>query len=221
MVGTLWKGYCCTFKILTMAFCDRASSKHPEGVSQSVKCLNWMKEQYRDGDESACPDVIKYTTCISALAKNGHAERAESLLRTMCEDFLGGNHRAKPNTKLFEIVLNSWTGDYGQVLDPHRAEELLRHMWELHFSQRFRNIHPRSATYIRIIMIMASKGDPERAEALLFEMDQLFHDQKLEEAPTRDLLDAVAKSWSDSANEDRHLHMQLLSKLRRERFSTF
>lgn len=179
-----------------------------------------MKDQYRDGDVAACPDVIKYTTCISALAKNGHTERAESLLRMMCEDFLGGNHRAKPNSKLFEIVLNSWTGEYGRDPDPYKAEGLLRHMWDLHFSQKFRSIHPRSVTYCRIIMSMASKNDPERAENLLFEMDQLFHDQKLKEAPTLELLESVAKSWSDSTHDDRHLHIQLLHKLRRERFAT-
>lgn len=209
---------CCIFNILTLLFYDRASSKHPEGVSQAVKCLYWMKEQYQDGDDAACPDVIKYTTCISALAKIGQAERAESLLREMCEDFLGGNLKAKPNSKLFEIVLNSWTGEYGRDPNPHSAEGLLRHMWDLHSSQKFRNIQPRSVTYSRIIMSMASAKDPERAEHLLFEMDQLWHGQKINEAPTLALLEVVAKSWIDSTHEDRHLHIQLLYKLRRERF---
>lgn len=178
-----------------------------------------MKEQYQDGDCGACPDVIKYTTCISALAKCGHAERAESLLREMCEDFLGGNQKAKPNSKLFEIVLNSWTGEYGRSnSDPQRAERLLKHMWDLHSSQKFRNIQPRSAVYVRIIKSMAFKNDPERAESLLFEMDQLYHCQKLKDGPTLDLLEAVAKSWTTSTHEDRKLHIHLLQKLRRERF---
>ena len=177
-----------------------------------------MKEQFQDGDMAACPDVIKYTTCISALAKVGHAERAEALLLEMCEDFLGGNEKAKPNSKLFEIVLNSWTGEYGRDSDPYRAEGLLRHMWDLHSSQKFRNIQPRSVTYTRIIMCMTSKNDPERAEDLLFEMDQHWHGQKIKEAPTVELLEAVVQSWIDSTHEDRHLHMHLLHNMRRERF---
>jgi pentatricopeptide repeat protein len=178
-----------------------------------------MKEQFNEGDDAACPDVIKYTTCISALAKKGNPDHAESLLREMCEDFLGGNQKAKPNSKLFEIVLNSWTGAYGNGPDPHRAEALIRHMWELHSSQKFRSIRPRSVSYSRIILSMASHNAPERAEELLFEMDQLCHTQKISEGPTLELLLAVTKSWIRSKHEDRHLHIQLLYKLRLERFA--
>ncbi|GAX09744.1 hypothetical protein FisN_19Lh213 [Fistulifera solaris] len=218
----------CKEKILNMApdsytYClllkTWASSKHPEGISQAVKCLYWMKEQFIEGDEAACPDVIKYTTCISALAKNGNPDRAESLLQEMCEDYLGGNQKAKPNLKLFEIVLNSWTGAYKNDPDPHRAEALLRHMWDLHSSQKFRSICPRSVTYSRIVMSMASNDAPERAEELLFEMDQLCHSQKISEGPTLELLLAVTKAWICSKHEDRHLHIQLLHKLRLERFA--
>jgi pentatricopeptide repeat protein len=170
-----------------------------------VKCLDWMRDLYRLGDEAARPDAIKYTTCISALAKKGQSDQAEALLDQMRADYLRGNEKAQPDSKVYEIVVNSC---WGNKADGARAERLLRQMWALHSTHR--NIRPTSSTYRSVIVAMKKTNHPDRAEALLDEMDRFYVAGELDEGPSEQLFMTVINAWNNSQHADRKLRASKL-----------
>ena len=185
---------------------NRASSGRPEGLSQAVKCLYWMEDLYRRGDPAACLDAIKYTTCISALARSGQPDKAEDLLSKMCGDFAAGNDKAEPDCKIYEIVVSAWTGypTAGKV-DAGRADALLQHMWTLHNSGIYQDIRPSAKMYKRVVIAMKKAHRPKRAEELLFEMDSHAKKGSLKEGPGVEMYQTVINAWVDSKESDRKM----------------
>jgi len=180
-----------------------------------------MQDMYHRGDEAACLDVIKYTTCISALAKKGHPDQAESLLNKMSADYLGGNEKARPDSKIYDIVINSWTGGFGsnEHIDAERAESLLRHMWKLNSSHMFNHMRPSAAMYRRVITAMTVVKRPQRAEALLFEMERLQKTGKLNESPSIQAFQTVINAWDESDQTDAKMRAYKLRLKMNQRFS--
>jgi len=185
---------------------------------QAVKCLYWMQDLHRHGDEAACLDVIKYSTCISALAKQGYPENAEALLNQMRLDYLNGNQKARPDTKIFDVVVSAWSGGFGEKSDGARAESLLRQMWTLHETSEFSFIRPQAQTYRRIIVAMKRANRPDRAEALLEEMEQLKKAGKLDEGPDQQDYQTVINSWTNSHHDDRNIRASQLEVKMHQKF---
>jgi pentatricopeptide repeat protein len=182
---------------LLILFIYRATTTRPNGASKAVEYLYWMQDLHRHGDEAARLDVIKYTTCISALAKQGCPDQAEALLNKMRIDFVNGNDKAQPNAQIFEMVMQSWTNRVDRV------EHLLRQMWTLHDTQLFDHIRPTGNTYRRVLAAMKHK--PERAEALLWEMDRLYQSGKLNERPNKQVYQTVIHAWTNSNEKTRRV----------------
>lgn len=185
-----------------------------------------MKDMHKLGDHAARLDVIKYTTCISALSHKGHAQLAEDLLNEMRRDFLEGNAKAEPNAKLYEFVIGAWTGEgKGSKIDGYRAQELLHQMWAMHDNGSFRDIRPTIHTYSLVILAMTKTRHPDRANELLDQMERYYErgfirtggvNQKLH----RQLYQTVIHSWEHSRLADRKKSAQQLSVKMFRRFGS-
>lgn len=177
------------------------------GIDHAVDCLHWMEERHRHGDQAAKLDTIKYTTCISALAREGFPHQAEILLKKMECDHRNGNKYALPDAKNFETVISSWSGFYGanHVIDELRAENLLRVMWTLGQQPAFAHIRPGVLAYTRVVEAMARKGDPERSETLLNEMVTLNKIGRLPAGPDLHTYHVVLDAWANSNRSDRYV----------------
>lgn len=178
-----------------------------------------MEERHRRGDKAAKLDTIKYTTCISALAREGLSHQAELLLKKMECDHRNGNKHARPDVKNFETVISSWSGFYGahHVIDETRAENLLHGMWTLGQQQGFAHIRPGALAYARVIEAMARKRKPKRSETLLDEMISLNKTGRLPTGPDLHTYHVVIDAWMNSDSKDRDVRAgQLRSRMNRQ-----
>lgn len=117
-----------------------ANSRTKASAEQAEALLRRIPTLYR-GEESSSsetplrPNTVVYTTVIRAWADVGFADRAEGLLREMCQDYVGGseasneegNPDAKPSRWTFNTVLSAWSRsrDPSSVI---QAEGLIRTM---------------------------------------------------------------------------------------------
>lgn len=179
-----------------------------------------MEKLYNEGDECARLDVIKYTTCINALAKKGKCAEAQSLLNKMRVDFMHGNDKAQPDSKVFETVIACWCahtavcghGKKGAA----QAEDMLYQMWQLHSTGKFATIRPTCSIYKRVIIAMKKSKQPERAEVLLDEACSLYSKGQLDEAPDEQMFQTVINSWKNSPSYQKMAHCSELEiKMRR------
>ena len=179
-----------------------------------------MQDLYRSGDNAACPDEIKYTTCIGALARAGDAEKAEALLNKMRADYLGGNRQAQPDPKMYEVVIGAWTTGTKVNIKTGaiRAEAMLYSMWTLDQTGNFKSIRPSFQTYKRVIIALKKAHRPDRAEALLEDMDKHFQNKRLKEGPSREIFQTVINAWNESRHVDRKPHAYQLEVKMLERF---
>jgi pentatricopeptide repeat protein len=60
-------------------------------------------------DPDVLPDTITYCTVINVWAKTGHADRANSLLSSMYDDYMAGKGTAKPDLRAFNTVLFAYS----------------------------------------------------------------------------------------------------------------
>jgi len=176
-----------------------------------------MKQLHAKGDQQACPDLIKYSTCINALAKGGDAKQAEALLEEMRMSFLTGNYEAQPDHRLYTTVIVAWTSQksvgFGQrVRISRRADALLAKMWSLHHSGAFKNIQPTVHTYNHVIGYMKLAGRPDRAEDLLIEFNKYHFRGLFKKRAPPNMYRIVIQAWEGSRDEDRERHIAALAR---------
>lgn len=183
-----------------------------------MNCLQWMRSLSEAGDSAATPDIVKYTTIISAYARVGNASRAADMLETMIQDFLDGNELAKPDYKAFDIVVSacvagSITGHSGWL-----AEKIVNWMWELHCSGKLRDVKPKAGMYKSLIICYKKASNAEKAEQLLREMQYYHQNGKLDAGPSKKLFQTVINAWHESARADKQIHLQSLRVDMSDRF---
>ena len=171
---------------------------------QALACLYWMRDVYEEtGDEAVCPDIVKYTTVIAFLARQGDVVRAEGLLNVMIDDYTSGNRNAQPDFKIFDTVLCACTGGTGA--DASRAEGLLKRMWTLYSSSdELSHLRPRLSTYRHVIVAFKKSKDPQRAEELLWEMEHRIG------TSDKKVVQTVLNAWHESRAPDKQYHIQKL-----------
>jgi pentatricopeptide repeat protein len=117
------------------------------------------------GDGSLNPNLIAYNTVLAAWSKaGGSVERCEELLKDMplAPDVISYN-------AVLHAIASSGSPDAGE-----RAESLLRSMW---------SVHPNGRTYTTCMNAWSQCGRPDKAQALLYEMKEIYektHDVSLE-----------------------------------------
>lgn len=164
--------------------------------------------------------VDKYTTIISAYARNGDHTRAEELLNVMIDDFLNGNKRAKPDSQLFDTVISACTGGRTncptsiiKAADAFRAESVLRRMWSLHETGQLVGVRPQGTTYKYVIIGYKKSGNPCRAEELLWEMER-----KSVAKAHKQLFQTVLNAWHESHHHDKQRKLNTLRLVMNDRF---
>lgn len=181
-----------------------------------------MRDLSDAGDIAATPDIVKYTTIISAYARTGMVNQAGDLLSKMIEDFLNGNKLAKPDFKAFDIVISACTGWNNETSEGPcngwLAEHILRRMWSLHQSGDLDDLQPKASMYKNIIICYKKSNNAGKAELLLREMDHYFENGKLDAGPTKKLFQTVINSWHESPRLDKQAHLQKLRIEMNERF---
>jgi len=190
------------------------SDRH-DAIEQAMSCLYWMRDLYEDeNDEAALPDVVKYTTILSALARKNKGVQAEALINIQTQDFLSGNQRARPDYKLFDSVIGACVGNGGTTTDAARAETILRRMQTLTDSGQL-DVRPRLSTYKQVIVAYKKSNNAERADALLWEADS-----KLDGGGVTDkkIFQTVLNAWHESRSSDKQYHIQKIRNAMGQRF---
>lgn len=171
------------------------------------------------GDIAATPDIVKYTTIMSAYARAGNASRAVDMLETMIQDYLGGNELAKPDYKAFDIVVSACTaGSNPGQHDCLQAERIIRRMWDLHCSGKLHCAKPKASMYKSLIICYKKASNAEKAEQLLREMEKYNQMGRLDSGPSRKLFQTVINAWHESSRADKQIHLQSLRVEMSDRF---
>jgi hypothetical protein len=117
-----------------------ATSSHPDSSQKAQDTLQHMDHLQQHWWPSLIPTVIHNNTVLNAWARGGHAERAESLLRTMYEDYASGKSSTPPDVVSFTTVLaahakaRSSSSSSSLQGNAERAEAILHLMLELYDS---------------------------------------------------------------------------------------
>jgi pentatricopeptide repeat protein len=126
------------------------------------------------------PDMVSYTCVVNCWAKSRlptASQRAEELLRTMkILSAQQGNEGLLPNSRTFNSVLNA----FAQTGDAEKVEALLEEMNE-EYSNGNSAARPDFVSYTIVLRAWSKSGSvaaPERAEAILARMWELFNSSK-------------------------------------------
>jgi hypothetical protein len=82
-----------------------ATSSHPDSPQKAQETLQHMYYLQQHWWPSLIPTVIHNNAVLNAWARVGHSERAESMLRTMYEDYASGKSSTPPDVVSFTTVL--------------------------------------------------------------------------------------------------------------------
>jgi pentatricopeptide repeat protein len=104
-----------------------AKSSKLGSARRAEKILRQMK------DRGVQANSISWNIVINAYAKEKDAERAESLLREMNDEYEKGRNEVKPNMRSYGVVLSAWA-TMKSPQSGERAEQLLDLMLKLHES---------------------------------------------------------------------------------------
>ena len=222
--GTLVRPNTISFNTLILAL---ANSGQPEAAEELLfemedTCLainnahsdhggHYVNEE--KGTVSCMPNTITYNSCILAWAKQGNAQRAESLLRRMMELSLERNDQdeLKADCISFNTCLHAYAVS-GEADAAERAEDLLRHQETLFLSGN-EDVRPDSISYTSVIAAWSSSRHShaaDRALQLLEEMEELYEAGEEYVRPNTHsytaAINALARSGaSGSAQKSRYL----------------
>ena len=117
-----------------------ATSSHPDSTQKAQETLQHMYYLQQHWWPTLMPTVIHNNAVLNAWARAGHTERAESLLRTMYEDYASGKSSTQPDVVSFTTVLaahakaRSSSSSLSLHRNAERAEAILHLMLELYDS---------------------------------------------------------------------------------------
>jgi pentatricopeptide repeat protein len=116
-----------------------ATSSHPDSPQNAQETLQHMFFLQKHWWPSLVPTVIHHNAVLNAWARAGHAERAESVFRTMYEDYASGNSSTPPDVVSFTTVLAALakarsSSPSSLQENAERAEAILHLMLELYDS---------------------------------------------------------------------------------------
>ena len=154
-----------------------AKSGSQEAAEKAETMLWRVFELHDQGWPNMEPNSRIYTTAIHAWANAGNPDRAESLLKKMCEDYLVHGHtNVKPNLWSFNAAISAWCkSSKSQAFES--AEALLRLMIDLNQKGDIES-QPDAVSYNSLLHKLSQigcNGDPtvfEKAASLVKDMIQ-------------------------------------------------
>ncbi|KAL7466194.1 hypothetical protein ACHAXS_006482 [Conticribra weissflogii] len=175
----------CSFNSLIGAYAKIGASV-PGAKDRAIRAeelLRQMEDLYREnpeGNEKVKPDVISYSSVVSAYAKASRwgeeecALKAFEILKRMEELYEGGEDNVKPNKRTYTAVINA----FARTGQPESAEMILSNMKRSYDLSGDMSLKPDTICFTSIIDAYAKKGGEEaaeRAEDLLHEMENLYN----------------------------------------------
>jgi len=136
-------------------------------------------ESGKDQDESLRPNTAVYSSLLHAWATAGEVGHAVAILQRMCEDYATGKNGAVvPDERCFSAVIGALSRSKHPDAAP-QAEDCLETMQKM-ADNGLDNVRPNIHTYQGAISAWANSDLPiaaERAEVLLSQLKQLYHEQ--------------------------------------------
>lgn len=160
-----------------------------------------MQERYRNGGGSDIqPHALAYNGVLRIWSQLGEAERAERTLEAMYEDFrVNNNHRAKPRTDSFNLVLASWLNHQkdefarGNNRDPtpavgERAEAIFRKLQDVDRSGSLLGVKPDRESWLNMMHCWAESRCKEAGDRNLAILEEI---KRLEEETGESITNVV------------------------------
>jgi pentatricopeptide repeat protein len=158
------------------------------------------------------PDIFTYTVILQGISRLGHMEDAQHILGQLCAQYRQDPHGAvKPDMQLFGTVLDGWARVQHRHDAGHRAETLLRLMWDSHqMVPALKHVVPDVACYTAVMLafINASSsstrhGDAaQHAERLFQEMHQKVQEGYSHLQPTSKTYCTLIHAWAHHGHVD-------------------
>jgi len=174
---------------------DAAACRHAANI------LERAHTQYFNKTNTACkPTAAMYTAAINVYGKHGQPQHAQEAL----EELWGlynqtQDEEMKPNVKTYTAVIDAW-GRRPNGLQ--KCENLLKNMMRMHQIDPQRYPQPNSITFDAVLNALAhqpSTGNvPERAEAILQQMQDLRLGKYGDVAPDTHSFTSVITCWARS-----------------------
>jgi pentatricopeptide repeat protein len=159
-------------------------------------------------------DMVAFTSVLNAWAKcksrkekERAASRAVALLKKMEDLYITDHVNTKPSLISYSTGINA----IGNSLDPtapEMAENVLRHMYDLHESNTISGIKPSTATFNAVITAMArsrlrrGRTTARHAESLLVEMFKRTRAGEKNVQPNAKSWGSVILAWAESGLPD-------------------
>jgi pentatricopeptide repeat protein len=158
-----------------------AKSDIPEAPEKACEMLLQM-QRLGENDVSIQPDVYSYSSVLSCLARNVPrrkeagkqkelADQAERILADMQTRFQAGDEKSRPNTVVYNCVLNAWA----LAGPPERAEALFQRMYQDYVDGNT-GAKPSCDTFNTLIKAWAfsrNAESPQKALEILERMEEL------------------------------------------------
>ena len=205
-----------SYRVLSERAAERArrgGKRRPDAsfAKKADELLAFVEQAYAK-DPALSPDIKSYAMVVDAYAKVGEPESAEAVLMRLEKVWKSGNEKVKPNTILYNAVLDAWAKS-GRREAPKRAEAILHHMEQLN-QQGNEDVRPDTVSYSAVINAWAKsreKGAAQRAEAILNHVLLKLHEGGREECcPTTISFTAVIDAWAKSRDKNAYAHAQKL-----------
>ncbi len=168
----------------------RAKADEPERAEAVLRDLEL------DSTLELHPDVVAYCSVMKAWAQSGlphAAERAQALFDEMTRKHKAGEQDLKPNTQTFGILITVWARSKSED-SATRAQSIFDDMMS-QYRGGDADLKPSTVTYSALIDAWGKAGEPERAEAVLRDLES---DSTLELHPDVAVYNSVMNAWTQS-----------------------
>jgi hypothetical protein len=178
------------------------------GAAQAAEKLLLQMERLAqlEGRTEAQPDRFSYSSVIQAHVKSGamgSARKGQEFLDRMLSLYENGNENLRPNSVVFNTVLNGyakakeWTGDAAT-----RVDTILEKMLHL-YKSGYDDAKPNQRTYTTVINALAKSGIPRAFEKIEKILDNMCASEDPNDWPTAHTFTSVISAWASSSEEDK------------------
>jgi len=161
--------------------------------------LTKMVKGYQSGDNRKAPTIVEYNIVISAMANVAKPERAEAILRRLCDDFKAGLSKLAPNAFSFGSVLFAW-GFSKQKDGGQRAQDILDMMIDMGEQMNDKSLaRPSARCYNSVLQAWCrpqTQSGTTNAERFLQRMQEDYRLGNDEARPSAESYGLIIHNWS-------------------------
>ena len=188
---------------------DWARTKRLDMSETLLKMFDKMKQQWKDGDESAKPSGYTYSTVIWTLCQSREStklEHAEKLLYECEQD------EVQPTFHMYNSLMSGWMSH----LRPDKVESLFEEMKDGYVAGN-EALKPTNATHITRLQAWSKAGSPEKTSEALNDWIVAGEAESFVDIPGTHAFNAVLVAWlrsnRSSAAENAHKWLQQMTFL--------